>query len=176
MAQFQAQLNAALDEELDDLRERLGLRRNQKADWPRPPGRWISMSNGAGSEAARRAVSASGPTDLWAEDLSNEAVRPPGDPWRSDRRQLTPAEPTRRTEDLYRSFTAETLVRSESLLRCSKAGFGAARKAIHRRSGENKGNRGSPSSPLPDEGDGEPTRKKKPDHAARPLQSDSQSL
>jgi hypothetical protein len=32
MARFQAQLNAVLDEELDDLRSRLGLRRSQKAD------------------------------------------------------------------------------------------------------------------------------------------------
>lgn len=32
MSRFQAQLNAVLDEDLDDLRKRLGLRRNQKAD------------------------------------------------------------------------------------------------------------------------------------------------
>jgi hypothetical protein len=32
MARFQAQTNAVLDEELDDLRERLGLREHQKAD------------------------------------------------------------------------------------------------------------------------------------------------
>ncbi len=32
MSRFQAQLNAVLDEELDDLRERLGLRQNQRAD------------------------------------------------------------------------------------------------------------------------------------------------
>lgn len=32
MSRFQTQLNAVLDEDLDDLRRRLGLRRNQKAD------------------------------------------------------------------------------------------------------------------------------------------------
>ncbi len=32
MARFQAQTNVVLDEELEDLRERLGLRANQKAD------------------------------------------------------------------------------------------------------------------------------------------------
>jgi hypothetical protein len=32
MSRFQAELNAVLEEELDDLRERLGLRRNQKAE------------------------------------------------------------------------------------------------------------------------------------------------
>jgi hypothetical protein len=32
MSRFQAQTNAVLDEELDDLRERLGLREHQKAD------------------------------------------------------------------------------------------------------------------------------------------------
>lgn len=32
MSRFQAQTDAVLDEELDDLRERLGLRANQKAD------------------------------------------------------------------------------------------------------------------------------------------------
>jgi hypothetical protein len=32
MARFQAQTNAVLDRELEDLRERLGLRENQKAD------------------------------------------------------------------------------------------------------------------------------------------------
>jgi hypothetical protein len=32
MSRFQAQTNAVLDEELADLRERLGLRENQKAD------------------------------------------------------------------------------------------------------------------------------------------------
>jgi hypothetical protein len=32
MSRFQAQSNAVLDAELDDLRERLGLRRNQRAD------------------------------------------------------------------------------------------------------------------------------------------------
>lgn len=32
MSRFQAQTNAVLEQELDDLRERLGLRENQKAD------------------------------------------------------------------------------------------------------------------------------------------------
>jgi hypothetical protein len=32
MARFQAQTNAVIEEELDDLRERLGLRANQRAD------------------------------------------------------------------------------------------------------------------------------------------------
>jgi len=32
MSRFQAQVNAVLDEELDELRERLGLRQNQRAD------------------------------------------------------------------------------------------------------------------------------------------------
>jgi hypothetical protein len=32
MARFQAQTNAVIEQELDDLRERLGLRRNQRAD------------------------------------------------------------------------------------------------------------------------------------------------
>jgi hypothetical protein len=32
MSRFQAQVNAVLDEELDEIRERLGLRQNQRAD------------------------------------------------------------------------------------------------------------------------------------------------
>jgi hypothetical protein len=53
MSRFQAQTNAILDEELSDLRERLGLRENQKADLLREIGAlaaWVIRQ----AEAGRR--------------------------------------------------------------------------------------------------------------------------
>ena len=57
MSRFQAQLNAVLDEELDDLRERLGLRQNQRADLLREIASlasWVVRQAEAGSSIEAR--------------------------------------------------------------------------------------------------------------------------
>lgn len=57
MSRFQAQLNAVLDEELDDLRERLGLRQNQRADLLREIAAlasWVVRQAEAGSSIEAR--------------------------------------------------------------------------------------------------------------------------
>jgi len=57
VSRFQAQLNAVLDEELDDLRERLGLRQNQRADLLREIASlasWVVRQAEAGSSIEAR--------------------------------------------------------------------------------------------------------------------------
>lgn len=57
MSRFQAQTNAILDEELSDLRERLGLRENQKADLLREIGAlaaWVIRQAEAGRQIEAR--------------------------------------------------------------------------------------------------------------------------
>jgi hypothetical protein len=110
VSRFQAQTNAILDEELADLRERLGLRENQKADLLREIATlaaWVIRQ----AEAGRRIEARSGQD---VETLRSPALE------RLNRRQehglgghieLTDAEVERLAEILERGFSPTPALR-----------------------------------------------------------------
>jgi hypothetical protein len=115
VSRFQAQTNPILDEELADLRERLGLRENQKADLLRELttlASWVIRQAEAG-----RSIEARGGQEV--ETLRSpalERVRRRSDEGISVRIELTDAEVERLAEILDRGFSPTPALR-KALLR-----------------------------------------------------------
>ncbi|HEY2295852.1 MAG TPA: hypothetical protein VGM86_34555 [Thermoanaerobaculia bacterium] len=110
MSRFQAQTNAILDEELSDLRERLGLRENQKADLLREIGAlaaWVIRQAEAGRRIeARRGRDVEILRSPALDRLSHKQDR--GLPERID---LTDAEVERLAEIMDRGFSPTPALR-----------------------------------------------------------------
>jgi hypothetical protein len=110
MSRFQAQTNAILDEELSDLRERLGLRENQKADLLREIGAlaaWVIRQAEAGRRIeARRGRDVEILRSPALDRLSHKQDR--GLPERID---LTDAEVARLAEIMDRGFSPTPALR-----------------------------------------------------------------
>jgi len=110
MSRFQAQTNSILDEELADLRERLGLRENQKADLLRELAElasWVIRQAEAG-----RMIEARRGRDV--EILSSPAIerlRRKQDESVVERIDLTDAEVERLAEILDRGFSPTLALR-----------------------------------------------------------------
>lgn len=110
MSRFQAQTNAILDEELSDLRERLGLRENQKADLLREIGAlaaWVIRQAEAGRRIeARRGRDVEILRSPLLDRLSHKQDRS-----LSERIDLTDAEVERLAEILDRGFSPTPALR-----------------------------------------------------------------
>lgn len=110
MSRFQAQTNAMLDEELDDLRERLGLRENQKADLLRELAElasWVIRQ----AEAGRRIEARLGRDVETLRSPAIERLRRKQDEGVMGRIDLTEAEADRLAEILDRGFSPTPALR-----------------------------------------------------------------
>jgi len=115
MSRFQAQTNVMLDEELAGLRERLGLRENQKADLLRELtelASWVIRQ----AEAGRRIEARRGRDVETLRSPAIERLRRRQDESVSGRIDLTDAEAERLAEILGRGFSP-TLALRKALLR-----------------------------------------------------------
>jgi hypothetical protein len=110
MSRFQAQTNAILDEELADLRERLGLRENQKADLLREIAAlaaWVIRQ----AEAGRRIEARRGRDVETLRNPSLERLSRKQDEGIGGRIDLTDAEVERLAEILDRGFSPTPALR-----------------------------------------------------------------
>ena len=110
MSRFQAQTTAVLDEELDDLRERLGLRENQKADLLRELAEvasWVIRQ----VEAGRRIEARRGREVETLRSPAIERLRRKQDGGALGRIDLTEAEVERLAEILDRGFSPTPALR-----------------------------------------------------------------
>ena len=110
MSRFQAQTNAVLDEELADLRERLGLRESQKADLLRElteVASWVIRQ----AEAGRRIEARSGRDVETLRSPAIERVRRKQDKGVVARIDLTDAEVERLAKVLDRGFSPTPALR-----------------------------------------------------------------
>ena len=110
MSRFQAQTNAVLDEELDDLRERLGLRENQKADLLRElteVASWVIRQ----AEAGRRIEARRGREIETLRSPAIERLRRKQDKSAMARIDLTDTEAKRLAEILDRGFSPTPALR-----------------------------------------------------------------
>ncbi len=104
MARFQAQTNAVLDEELSDLRDRLGLRENQKADLLREIGAlaaWVIRQ----AEAGRRIEARIGQDVEILQSPALDRLRHQRDPIFAESLVLTDAEVERLAAAMARGFS-----------------------------------------------------------------------
>jgi hypothetical protein len=110
MSRFQAQTNAILDEELTDLRERLGLRENQKADLLREIAAlaaWVIRQ----AEAGRRIEARRGRDVETLRSPALERLSQKQDEGFGGRIDLTDAEAERLAEILDRGFSPTPALR-----------------------------------------------------------------
>jgi uncharacterized protein (DUF1778 family) len=110
VSRFQAQTTAMLDEELTDLRERLGLRENQKADLLRELAElasWVVRQ----AEAGRRIEARRGRDVETLRSPAIERLRRRQDEAGMGRIDLTQAEVERLTEILDRGFSPTPALR-----------------------------------------------------------------
>ena len=110
MSRFQAQTNAILDEELTDLRERLGLRENQKADLLREIATlaaWVIRQ----AEAGRRIEARSGQDVETLRSPALERLSRRQEHGLGGRIELTDAEVERLAEILERGFSPTSALR-----------------------------------------------------------------
>jgi hypothetical protein len=111
VSRFQAQTNAMLDEELDDLRERLGLRENQKADLLRELAElasWVIRQ----AEAGRRIEARRGRDVETLQSPAIERLRRKQDESVVERIELSEAEVERLAEILDRGFSPSPALRA----------------------------------------------------------------
>lgn len=119
MSRFQAQTTASLDEELADLRERLGLRENQKADLLRELAdlsSWVIRQ----AEAGRRIEARRGRDVETLRSPAVERLRRKRDESVLERIELTDAEVERLAEILDRGFSPPPALR-KSLARLAES-------------------------------------------------------
>lgn len=110
MSRFQAQTSAILDEELADLRERLGLRENQKADLLREIAAlaaWVIRQ----AEAGRKIEARSGQDVETLRSPSLERLSRKQEQGLGGRIDLTDAEVERLAEILERGFSPTPALR-----------------------------------------------------------------
>jgi hypothetical protein len=110
VSRFQAQTNTVLDEELDDLRERLGLRENQKADLLREIAAlaaWVIRQ----AEAGRRIEARRGRDIETLRSPAIERLSRKQDEGLGGRIALTDAEVERLAETLDRGFSPPPALR-----------------------------------------------------------------